>query len=293
MVLLDGKSYRDQRIREFGEFVKRENMDIRLDIILVGHSYARNMYTKSLANAGVKAKIYNIDENATTDEVIDLIKVLNSTPESTGIILQSPIPEHIDYEACIEAIDPGKDIDGATSANAMALYRNRENLLPGTVKGILSLLEKYEIDVAGKNVVIVGRGAVVGKPLLLALLNRNATVTVCHSKTLDLAEKTKRADILISATGKPDLIRRDMVKDGFIGIDVGITKKDGKTVGDFAFDEIKDKASFITPVPGGVGPMTVVSILDNLVIAKRKQLGVQNDKDNCGDGKKLRNRPKR
>lgn len=292
MVLLDGKSYRDQRIREFEEFVKRGNVDIRLDIILVGHSYARGMYTKSLANAGVKAKIYNLDENATTDEVIDLIKALNEEPSSTGIILQSPIPKHIDYEACVEAIDPDKDIDGATSVNSIALYRNRENLLPGTVKGILSLLEKYEIDVSGKNVVIVGRGGV-GKPLALALLNRDATVTVCHSKTKDLAEITRGADILISATGKPDLIKADMVKDGFIGIDVGIVKKDGKTVGDFAFDEIKDKASFITPVPGGVGPMTVVSILDNLIIAKNKQLGVKDDKDNSGDGKQLRNRPKR
>jgi len=193
-----------------------------------------------------------------------LIKKLNKDSKVTGIILQAPVPKQIDFTKCARLIKDEKDVDGFSAGNLFGIRDNQEKMIPCTVKGILKLLEYYQIDLEGKNVVVIGRSNIVGRPLADAFINRNATVTLCHSKTKDLEKHTKRADIVVAAVGKPNLINKNMVKKGFIGIDVGINMVDGKLVGDFSQD-VEEKASYLTPVPGGVGPMTVAMIIDNLI----------------------------
>lgn len=174
----------------------------------------------------------------------------------------------MNFDKCAGTIKYYKDVDGFTRDNIYNLYMNKDGLVPCTVKGIIRLLDEYKVEIEGKHVVIVGRGNIVGKPLISAMLNRNATVSVCHSKTKNLDEICRTADILVSAVGRPNLITKEMIKDGAIVIDVGISRVDNKVVGDTSFDEIKDKCLFITPVPGGVGPMTVAMIMENLLLAE-------------------------
>lgn len=289
MTILDGNKYRDELIEQYRNTVKKEKLAIKLAIIYVGDNPASAVYVGSKVKyaelAGMEAEVYKLNGDATTREVQNLISELNDDKTVTGIILQSPAG-NVDFDACAGMIDPQKDIDGFTSINTFALYNGDELLLPCTVKGIIKLLMRYKIELKGKNVVIVGRGKIVGKPLAIALSNRDATVTLCHSKTENLEEFTKRADILISAVGKPGLITGEMVKEGFIGIDVGTTRvkveENGevknKLKGDFVFDEVSKKASFITPVPGGVGPMTVACVIGNLLKAKELELAKQGKK---------------
>lgn len=264
MILMDGKSYRDELLIEYKERIKE--LDITLAIIQVGNNDASNLYIKNkikyCSDVGIDVKYYNID--GSEKDVIDLINKLNNDDKITGIILQSPTP-NMDYDMLAENIDYRKDVDGFSKENIFKLYMNEESIIPCTVKGIIKLLDHYNIEISGSNICIIGRGNIVGKPLSLALTNRNATVTLCHSKTKNLKEITKKSDIIISAVGKANIITKSMVKDGFVGIDVGINRVDGKLVGDFDFDNIKDKASYITPVPGGVGPMTIAMIIDNLI----------------------------
>jgi len=275
LILLDGKKYRDELLEEYKNTIKKENLDIRLDIILVGNDSASEIYVKNkllcAEKIGIKAILHPLDENTSEDELIDLIHELNEDREVTGIILQSPTPESIDFDKCANEIVSNKDIDGFTKENINNLYHNRETILPCTVKGIIKLLEHYGIALDGKNVTIIGRSKIVGLPLALALENKNATVTLCHSHTKDLENHTKNADILISAVGQAGLIEGDMVKEGFIGVDVGITRVDKKVLGDFDFESTSPKASYITPVPGGVGPMTVAMIMDNLIFTKKRE----------------------
>lgn len=275
MTILDGKSYRDELLKEYKSTIEKENLKIRLDIIQIGDNkesdvYVRNKikYSKEI---GINPVLHHLDENVSEKDLKHLIDELNRNKEVTGIILQSPIPKHLDFEKMANLIDSKKDIDGFTTKNIDNLYHNKETLIPCTVKGIIKLLEHYGIDLDGKRIVIIGRGEIVGKPLALALTNRNATVTLCHSHTSDLSEYTKATDIIISAVGKPRLIKSDMVKNDSIGIDVGISVIDGKMYGDFDYENIKDKMSYITPVPGGVGPMTVAMIMENLIIAKKME----------------------
>lgn len=270
MKILDGKKYRDELLEKYKYQIESENLQIRLDIILVGNDYSSQIYVRNKIKycefVGIKTVLHHLDENIKEEELIELINDLNNDNSVTGIILQSPIPDHINFKKCAGLIDSKKDIDGFTMKNIDSLYHNQELLVPCTVKGIIKLLEHYNIPIQGKNVVIVGRGEIVGKPLSLALTNRNATVTLCHSKTKNLGEITKNAEILISAVGKEKLITGDMVKNDFIGVDVGITRtSEGKICGDFDFENVKEKASYITPVPGGVGPMTIAMIIDNLI----------------------------
>ncbi len=281
MTIMNGKEYRDELLEEYKNIIDKEKLQIRLDIILVGDDPASEVYVKNKLKAaeavGINAVAHRLPSNSTTEKVISLIEKLNNDPVTTGIILQSPTPDSVDFDACASLIVPEKDVDGFTALNIDRLYHNDESLIPCTVKGIIRLLNHYGVDLEGKDVVIVGRGDIVGKPLALALTNRNATVTLCHSHTKDLGSHTKNADILISAVGKKDLIKEDMVKDGFIGVDVGILRVDGKLYGDFAFEEVAPHASLITPVPGGIGPMTVAMIMDNLITTKRKSLEQNND----------------
>lgn len=275
MTILDGKSYRDEKIREYKKTIEEEKLAIRLDIITVGDDAASEVYVRNKVKyatlVGIEVVTHKLEADIDEETLISLIDELNENDEVTGIILQSPIPKHLDFDACASRIVGYKDIDGFTANNIDRLYHNREELVPCTVKGIIALLEHYGINLEGKNVTIIGRGGIVGKPLSLALSNRNATVTLCHSKTVNLADHTMCADIVVSAVGRRNIVTKDMVKDGFIGIDVGINREDGKLYGDFDYENVKDKASFITPVPGGVGPMTVAMIIDNLIIAKRME----------------------
>lgn len=263
----------------------KENLNVqgklKLVVIQVGNDEASNVYIKSKKTAcetyGINFEHLKFEEDVKEELVINAIKRLNEDDEVTGILLQLPIPKHLDATKIINTIDYKKDVDGLTNVNAGKLVNNEDCLISCTPLGIIKLLERYNIDIASKNVVIVGRSNLVGKPLINLFLNKDATVSVCHSKTKNLSDYTKNADILVIAVGKKHLIDVSMVKEGAVVIDVGINRIDGKLYGDVDFDSVKDKASFITPVPGGVGPMTVSMLLYN--VKKAGELQKNNIKD--------------
>ena len=275
MIIIDGKKYRDELLEKYEKEIKENGLDITLAIILVGSNDASKIYVRNkiqfCEKVGIKVNLYSLDENTSENEVIKLIEKLNTDETITGIILQSPVPNGINFDKCANIILPNKDVDGFTSENVKALYSGSEKIIPCTVKGIIKLLEHYEIKLKGARIVIVGRSEIVGKPLSLALTNRDATCTLCHSKTENLKDFTKDADIVISATGKAKIIKSDMVKNDFIEIDVGINRDNGVLCVDFDFEDVKEKAKFLTPVPGGVGPMTIAMIIDNLIYMKRNE----------------------
>lgn len=272
MILLDGKKYRDELLEEYKKQIESENLKIRLDIILIGNDDASLVYVnnklKYASLVGIDTKLHHLEDGTNEEEVIELIEKLNNDVNTTGIILQSPTP-NLDFKRVANHISPSKDVDGLANENIIGLYHNRSCILPCTVKGIIMLLKHYDIEILGRDVCIIGRGEIVGKPLSLAISNLGATVTVCDQYTKDLSLHTRVADIIISAVGKKDLITEDMVKDGFIGVDVGITKVDGKLSGDFDFEGTSRHASFMTPVPGGIGPMTIAMIISNLIDLKK------------------------
>ena len=268
-MILDGKKLRDELLVQYKEKIKEEKLNITLAIILVGNNEASKLYIKNkekyCTEVGIKVDKYLLDEDISEKVLINLIKDLNEDKKVTGIILQSPVPDGIDFDKCSGMILPSKDVDGFTKDNVYNLYLNKKSILPCTVKGIIKLLEYYNIEINGKNVAIIGRGNIVGKPLAMALENRNATVSLLHSKTKDLKMFTKDADIVVVACGIPKLLKKEMIKEGSVVIDVGISRVDGKIVGDIDFDNIKDIALFVTPNPGGIGPMTIAMIIDNLI----------------------------
>lgn len=274
-MILDGKLVRDKLLDGYKEKIRNENLAIKLAIILVGDNEASKIYIRNKEKAcnyvGIVVEKYLLGADTSEVELMSLIEKLNNDVSVTGIILQSPVPSHIDFDKCSGLISSKKDVDGFTKENIYNLYLGHDTILPCTVKGIIRLLEYYNVPISGANVVIVGRGNIVGHPLSLALLNMDATVTVAHSKTKNLANLTKNADILISATGCPHLIKKDMVKNGAVVIDVGVSRVDGDIVGDVDFDNVKDVAYAITPNPGGVGPMTVAMIIDNLLMMKESE----------------------
>lgn len=268
-MILDGKKLRDELLVQYKEKIKEEKLNITLAIILVGNNEVSKLYIKNkekyCTEVGIKVDKYLLDEDISEKVLINLIKDLNEDEKVTGIILQSPVPDGIDFDKCSGMILPSKDVDGFTKDNVYNLYLNKKSILPCTVKGIIKLLEYYNIEINGKNVAIIGRGNIVGKPLAMALENRNATVSLLHSKTKDLKMFTKDADIVVVACGIPKLLKKEMIKEGSVVIDVGISRVDGKIVGDIDFDNIKDIALFVTPNPGGIGPMTIAMIIDNLI----------------------------
>lgn len=268
MKLIDGKKVREELLKEYKRIIEADNLHITLAIIQVGNDSSSNVYInnkiKYCNSVGIETELFNLDNNVTEFKVLELINQLNNDSKYTGIILQSPLPSHIDFTKCARKIADSKDVDGFSKNHLFGVRDNNEKILPCTVKGILKLFEYYNIDLKGKDIVVIGRSNIVGRPLADALINRDATVTLCHSKTKDISVYTSKADIIISAVGQPNLIHKYMVKDGFIGIDVGINFVDNKMVGDFRKD-IYQQASYITPVPGGVGPMTVAMIIDNLI----------------------------
>ncbi len=250
----------------------------KLAAVLVGNNSASQVYVKNKIIAcekvGILSEEHILPENTTEHGLLDLIKKLNLDPTTTGILVQLPLPQHIDKNKIIDAILPSKDVDGFHPYNLGRLAAKNPLIHPCTPKGVMKLIEHYKIDVCGKNIVIIGSSVIVGTPMALELMMANATVTICNSKTCDLNNVTKNADIIISAAGVPKLIKKDHIKKDAIIFDIGINRlDDGKIVGDVDFDNIKDIASMITPVPGGVGPMTVAMLMENcysLAIAASK-----------------------
>ena len=276
MQILDGKAL-SKEIQEEIEFeVSNLSKKPHLAVILVGEDSASQIYVnikhKTCERLGIKSTVVNLPENTSEEDLIEKIRELNSDKDVNAILIQLPLPNHINANNCIKEISPVKDVDGFTPENLGAILRGQEPFAyPCTPFGILTILKRYNIQISGKHAVIVGRSNIVGKPVSLMLLKENATVTMCHSKTENLSEITKTADILISATGKR-VITKDMVKQGATVIDVGIIRNsEGKLEGDVDFEEVKDVAEFITPVPGGVGPMTIASLMKNTLHLFYKQ----------------------
>lgn len=242
-----------------------------LAVVLVGDDPASKTYVsmkeKACKKVGIYSEVYKLKADAQEHELLKLIHQLNSDEKIDGILVQLPLPGHIDEKKIIDAIKPEKDVDGFHPVNIGKLLINEKGFIPCTPYGIIKLLDYYGIKIEGKNAVVVGRSNIVGKPLALLLLHRNATVTICHSRTKDLPDITKKADILVAAVGKARIIKSDMVKEGAVVIDVGINRIEGKLTGDVDYEKVKEKASWITPVPGGVGPMTITMLLNNTIEA--------------------------
>ena len=280
MKLLDGRLVANDLLDTLKgevESLQKKNVSPKLVVILVGNNPASLSYIKQKRKACEKTGILweqiNYEESITTQELIETIERLNNQDDVHGILVQLPIPKHISTPDVIKAIDPKKDVDGFTAYNLgkMFLSTDFEDLPPCTPAGVIKMLDYYNIDVAGMDATIVGASNIVGKPLTTMLLNRGATTTTCHIKTKDLKANTLKADLLCVAVGKINLITEDMVKDGVIVVDIGINRKeDGKLCGDTDFEKISKKASYITPVPGGAGPMTVACLMENTVKAAKR-----------------------
>lgn len=276
-LLLSGKPAADALLASLASDIKKLNP--KLVVVQVGSDPASESYIrqklKSCAEVGMRSEHKSFPDTLTLKDLMELIEELNADPDVTGFIVQLPLPAHLQKHVpeIIKAIDPKKDVDGfgAYNIGKMFLSTEFEHLPPATPAGIIELLKFYKVEVEGKHVVVVGHSNIVGKPLAVMFLNRNATVTVCHKYTKDLASHTKQADILCVAVGKPGLITKDMVKKGAVVIDIGVTRTPDGLKGDVDFDGVKDVASAISPVPGGVGPMTVASLIRNCVVAKRRQ----------------------
>ena len=274
-VIIDGKALAKKIKLELKEKVnnlKENGITPKLAVIMVGDNPASKVYVKNKSKAcrsvGIEFDEYLFDENITEQELLDVIEKLNNDKTIHGILLQAPIPKHLNINKAFGTISPQKDVDGFNPINIGKLSIGEDTFISCTPYGIVKMLEEYKIDAEGKNVVILGRSNIVGKPLIQCMLNLNSTVTVCHSRTKNIKEITKKADILISAIGKPKFVTIDMVKDEAVIIDVGINRlDDGSIVGDVDYDNVFQKVSYITPVPGGVGPMTIAMLLTNVVKA--------------------------
>lgn len=278
-MILDGKKTADFITKRIAEEVELIEEPITIALILVGHNPASEVYVnmkkKACDAVGINVKDYLLEETATQKDLLKIIKESNEDKAVHAILVQLPLPSHIDEATIINAIAPEKDVDGLTLINQGKLFIGEDTIEPATPKGVISLLKKNYIDIAGKNVVVVGRSRLVGKPLAILFEQNNATVTIAHSRTTNLKEVTKRADILVAAVGKPNFITGDMIKKDAVVVDVGTTKVEGKLTGDVKFDEASEIASYITPVPKGVGPMTIASLLENIVLCYRKQKRIE------------------
>ena len=265
-VVIDGKGLSERIINN----LKDTNISPTLAVILVGNNPASEIYVrnkeKSCEKAGIVSKLFKYDEDIQEKELLEKICQLNNDDTIDAILVQLPLPDHIDENKITKAILPEKDVDGFTPVNIGLLASGlKPYAYPCTPKGIMTILKEYNINPDGKHAVVVGRSNIVGKPLSIMLLNANATVTTCHSHTENLKDITKTADILVAAVGKPKFITAEMVKEGAVVIDVGISRIDGKLCGDVDFENVSGKTSFITPVPKGVGPMTIASLMENTV----------------------------
>lgn len=271
MVEMNGKVLRDKKLTELKDKIKNSNINLGLAVIQVGNDEASNVYVaqkeKLAKELGYKFIHKVFDENVKQEDLIDYIDTLNKDDSIDGILVQMPLPNHLDSSLIQNSIDSYKDVDGLTFINAGRLVQGIPSLVPCTPKGIIDLLDEYKIKIEGSQVVVIGRSVLVGKPIANLLTNRNASVTICHSKTKDIELYTKNADIVIVAVGKANFLKRSMIKKDSVIIDVGINRIDGKLCGDVDFENVSKVAGYITPVPGGVGPMTVYELMHNVLIA--------------------------
>ena len=280
MKILDGKAVSlkvKESVKVRADELKKFGVEPTLAVVLVGEDKASQTYVRAKEKAcneyGIKSVAHRLSENTTQNELLALINVLNLDDSIHGILVQLPLPKHIDTNVVLAAIDPQKDVDGFHAVNVGKLVSGLDGFVPCTPLGVMEILKEYGIEVAGLNAVVIGRSNIVGKPMANLLLNASATVTVTHSKTKNLKEICKNADLIVAAIGKPFFLKADMVKDGAVVVDVGINRlDDGRLVGDVDFDEVAPKCSYITPVPGGVGPMTIAMLLNNTILAAQAKI---------------------
>lgn len=280
MRIIDGKKVS----AEVKEEVKRQTQKLKethgvipgLAVVIVGDDPASRVYVNNKKKAcefvGFKSEEYALPSETTQQELLNLVETLNNKDDINGILVQLPLPKHLDDKAVIAAINPKKDVDAFHAVNVGKIMLGEYDFLPCTPAGVMEMLHSYNIEVSGKNCVVIGRSNIVGKPMAMLLLHENGTVIVCHSRTKNLAEMTKQADILVAAVGRPKFVTADMVKDGAVVIDVGMDRdENGKLCGDVDFENVKNKCSYITPVPGGVGPMTIATLMKNTLKAAKIQ----------------------
>ena len=277
MKILDGRIIKEQILNELKDNVDRLNIKPSFVVIQVGNNEVSNIYIRQKAKmaeyVGYNFYLEKFDEDISEDALIKEIERLNNDSMINGILVQMPLPDHIDASRVQNAVVPLKDIDGLHDLNAGLLFHKKNTLFPCTPLGVMELLKRYNISLSGVDTVVVGRSNLVGKPMSMMLTNADATVTLCHSKTKNLGEITRKADLLVVAVGSPKLIKADMVKDGAVVIDIGVNRVDNVTCGDVDFDNVKEKVSCITPVPGGVGQMTVAMLAHNVLEAYKMQKG--------------------
>ena len=284
-VILDGKAVSakvKEEVKAEVEALKKQGVSVGLAVIIVGNNPASRTYVnnkkKACEAAGIVSEEYALPEETTQEELLALVRELNQKDSINGILCQLPLPKQLDEEAVIAAISEKKDVDAFSAVNVGHIMIGDYSFLPCTPAGIMEILRHYNIDVAGKECVVIGRSNIVGKPMAMLLLHQNGTVTICHSKTKNLKDVTSRADILVAAVGIPHFVTADMVKEGAVVIDVGMDRdENGKLCGDVDFAAVEPKASYITPVPGGVGPMTIATLLKNTVTAAKQQNGIKDE----------------
>ena len=274
--IIDGKAVSAAVKESVREEIIRDGLDIGLAVVIVGNNQASRVYVNNKKKAcevcGIKSYEYALPEETTEEQLLELVDSLNKDDKINGILVQLPLPKQINEEKIIERISPLKDVDAFHAVNVGKIMIGNYAFLPCTPAGVMELIHSTGVDVCGKNCVVIGRSNIVGKPMAMLLLHENATVTICHSKTQNLAEICSKADVLVSAVGRADFVTADMVKEGAVVIDVGMNRNaEGKLCGDVRFDECAAKAGWITPVPGGVGPMTIAMLMKNTVMAKRIQ----------------------
>lgn len=277
--IIDGKGLAKkirENLKKDVEGLKKEGIIPKFAVILIGDDPASKIYVRNKNKAcieiGIEYEEHVLKEDTTMEELLKLINKLNKDKSINGILLQSPLPQHLDINEALKQIDYRKDVDGFNPINVGKLSLGQDCFVSCTPYGIIKMLEEYKIPIEGKKAVIMGRSNIVGKPLIQCLLSKNATVTVCHSKTQDIEDIIKDSDIVITAMGKPKFLKENMVKQGATVIDVGINRmENGKIVGDVDFEEVSKKTSYITPVPGGVGPMTIAMLMNNIVKATKEQ----------------------
>ena len=277
--IIDGKGLAKkirENLKKDVEGLKKEGIIPKFAVILIGDDPASKIYVRNKNKAcieiGIEYEEHVLKEDTTMEELLKLINKLNKDKSINGILLQSPLPQHLDINEALKQIDYRKDVDGFNPINVGKLSLGQDCFVSCTPYGIIKMLEEYKIPIEGKKAVIIGRSNIVGKPLIQCLLSKNATVTVCHSKTQDIEDIIKDSDIVITAMGKPKFLKENMVKQGATVVDVGINRmENGKIVGDVDFEEVSKKTSYITPVPGGVGPMTIAMLMNNIVKATKEQ----------------------
>ena len=279
MQILDGKVMSAQveaELKERVDAMLKKGQTPGLEVILVGDDPASHLYVgnkeKACARLGLYSKTVRLPENTTQEELEQAIREANEDPKIHGLLVQMPLPKHLDSDRALALIAPDKDADGFQNASMGKLLRGEKGPVACTPKGVMYMLKAAGIDLTGKDAVVVGRSNIVGKPMAVLLMHANATVTICHSRTKDLAAHTRRADILVAAIGQPKFITADMVKAGAVVVDVGMNRVDGKFCGDVDFEAVKDKCSWISPVPGGVGRMTIAMLMTNTLDAAEKAL---------------------